>query len=233
MLAWSLGDPVDLLFQPPMQHQILIDFADQSILRSACSNWFNASDVVQLSRWLFCRALKETADGLGRFIGVAQAMEVLGRELSPRAKIVTPAVRRKAAALIDDVLRKEQIDEKYTKRIADLMSNSNAASFPDVLRDMMQPLVDRLFPAEADNVQAFCKLVAGTRNDIVHMNDDRTRLEAAFKRAPKLSFKMCWWYALIQADLTGLPLDTERALAFHVKNRKARHGLPNELLDQL
>ncbi len=231
-LAWSLGDR-GFSFEPPMQHQILVDFSDQAILRSACQAWFDASEVVQLSRWLFCRALSENDVGLGRFIGAAQAMEVLGRELTSQAKIVMPAVRKKTVKVIGDALRKEQTDEKFVARIEALVNNSNVASFPDFLRDMIQPLVERLFPMEADRVRAFCKLIADTRNDIVHMTDNREQLEAAFARVPKLSLKMCWWYALIQANLLGLPLDAERAMSFHVNNRNARHGLPNEVLQRL
>lgn len=231
-LAWSLGD-CGTSFVPPMNHQILIDFSNREILISACRGWFDANDIVKLSRWLFCRALRETDDGLGRFIGVAQALEVLGREVSNHSKIVTRSERKRAVSIIEGALREAQVDQKFIERIVGLANNSNIASFPEFLRDMIGPLVARLFPAEVVRLHAFCKLVAETRNDVVHMNDNREQLNEAFERVAKLSLKLCWWFALIQADLLRIPLDTAQVMSFHINNRNARHGLPNDVLDWL
>ncbi|RWQ31933.1 MAG: hypothetical protein EOS21_31430 [Mesorhizobium sp.] len=227
-LIWRLGEN-RALFQSPMRHQILVDFSNAETLRSVCKQWFLASPTISLSRWLFVRALRETEDGLARFVSVAQAFEVLGRELGPHDSMPRSRLRE-AVGLIQDAL-KGKFEEKFVERVAGLAQSSNKSSFRDVLNYMLSMPVERLKLGSGEEVGKLCKLVSDTRNAVVHMTDnDKGKLNAAFSQINKLSLQLCFWYAVCQADHMRLEMPDIGVFLFN--NRNARHGLPNELLER-
>jgi hypothetical protein len=118
-LVWRLGEDRSL-FQPPMRHQILIDLSDIETLKTVCRQWFAASETIGLSRWLFVRALRETEDGLARFVAVAQAFEVLGRELGPNDSMPKSRLK-KAVASVQQALSGD-FDGGFVERVVVLFS---------------------------------------------------------------------------------------------------------------
>lgn len=237
-LLWALGER-GKKFDPPMTHEILADLHEPEILQRACDSWFDASEIVRLSRWLCCKAIRETDDGLARFISIAQALEVLGRDVAPSSKLVDKPTRRKAVAAIKAALTDVGIDEAYSARLVQNAENSNSSSYADALHELMRPVelvilpVVRLsYPGEVESLADFAKLVSRTHNAVVHMTSDKRQdLEQAFHRIPKLSLLIGFCYAVIQAHMLGLPLT--KAHSFLLSNRHLRHGLPNEVLDGL
>jgi len=237
-LAWELGN-CGTSFEPPMSHQILADFSDTKVLQTACDHWFDASEIVRLSRWLFCKAVRETDDGIARFIAVAQALEVLARELSPTAKLVSRSERKDAVRLIQVALQENKINAVYAKRIVELVQNSNATTYANALREMMVPVEHLIlpiakisYPDKVTSLEEFAKLISHTRNAVVHMTtENREELEQAFARVNKLSLLIGFCYAVIQMDMLGL--STDQAHNFLVNNRNLRHGLPNNFLKTL
>lgn len=237
-LLWALGER-GKTFDPPMTHEILADLHDPAVLQRACDNWFDTSEVVRLSRWLYCKAIRETDDGLARFISIAQALEVLGREVAPSSKLVDKPTRRKAVAAIKAALTDAGIDDSYRARLVQNAENSNTTSYSDALHELMRPVefvilpVAKLsYPGEVENLADFAKLISSTRNAVVHMtSDNRHDLEQAFHRIPKLSLTIGFCYAVIQAHMLGLPLT--KAHPFLLNNRHLRHGLPNDFLESL
>lgn len=227
-LVWRLGEN-RLLFRSPMRHQILIDLEDGETLRDVCRKWFTASPTISLSRWLFVRALRESEDGLARFVAVAQAFEVLGRELGPTNRMPKILLRR-AAALIKNAL-KGQFDESFIERATNLIKSSNKASYSDVLAHIIGGAVERLNLGSIEQVQALSKKISETRNAVIHMSDDdKGKLSDAFARVNKLSLQLCFWYAVCQAD--QMKLSMPNIGMFLLNNRNARHGLPNEVLER-
>jgi hypothetical protein len=103
ILVWRLGDDHNL-FRPPMRRQILLDLRNEKTLETICKQWFGASETSSLSRSLFVRALKETDDGLSRFVAVAQAFEVLGRELGPHESMAKSRLKE-AVELVSQALK--------------------------------------------------------------------------------------------------------------------------------
>ncbi len=237
-LLWALGER-GKKFDPPMTHEILADLHDPEILQRACDSWFDASEVVRLSRWLYCKAIRETDDGLARFISIAQALEVLSREVAPSSKLVDKPTRRKAVAAIKAALTDAGIDAAYSARLVQNAENSNSTSYSDALIELMRPVepvvlpVAKLsYPGEVQSLADFAKLVSSTRNAVVHMTSDkRQELEQAFRRIPKLSLLIGFCFAVIQANLLGLPMT--KANEFLMNNRHVRHGLPNDFLERL
>ena len=237
-ILWELGER-GKAFDPPMTHQILADLYDPSVLQRACDRWFDASEVVRLSRWLYCNAIRDTDDGLARFISIAQALEVLGREVAPSSKLVDKPTRRKAVAAIKATLKDAGIDETYALRLVQNAENSNSTSYSDALHELMRPVefvilpVAKLsYPGEVEKLADFAKLVSSTRNAVVHMTSDKRQdLEQAFQRIPKLSLLIGFCYTVIQAHMLGLPLT--KAHEFLLNNRHLRHGLPNDFLERL
>lgn len=64
------------------------------------------------------------------------------------------------------------------------------------------------------------------------MNDsDNKKLNDAFARVNKLSLQLCFWYAMLQANILGI--ETLNAREFLFNNRNVRHGLPNDVLEKI
>ena len=235
--AWQLGNRGSDL-DPPMSHEILADLSDPKILKRACDGWFDDTDVVRLSRWLDCKALRETESWIARFISVAQAFEVLAREMSPTAKLVTKQARRNAESAVEAALEEAEIDKVFAERILQGLRSSNVRSFPDALNDILKtvenvilPVAKVSYPADVTSMEDFARLVAQTRNDLVHMNDNRDRLDGAFARANKLSLLLCFSFSVVQANMIGLSLDHAHSVL--VNNKNVRHGLPNHFLERI
>lgn len=227
-LIWRLGED-RTLFEPPMRHQILVDLTDAVTLKAVCKQWFTATERVGLSRWLFARALKETEDGLARFVAVAQAFEVLGRELGPHGSMPTSRLQ-KAVELVRVALSAD-FENGFVERTVGLIQSSNKSSFRDVLHHMLTEAVKGLKLRSADDLAGFSKLVSDTRNAVVHMTDnDKGKLTEAFARVNKLSLQLCFWYSVFQAHYIGLNIPNIEV--FLLNNRNARHGLPNEILQR-
>ena len=226
-LAWQIGEDRDL-FKPPMRHQILVDLSDQSTLTKVCEGWFNTSHIVELSRWLFCRSLEETDDGLARFVGVSQALEVLGRELGPRQKMSKKDIEQAEHAI--RAAFGSEFETEFIERTIGLMRSSNRASFRDVLRHMIEQVqASGKITFNIDAV-AFSKKVSDIRNAVIHMTTiNKGALDDAFGRVNKLSLLLCFWYVMIQAVL--IDVEVADAVRFLLSNRNARHGLPNEVLE--
>jgi ApeA N-terminal domain 1 len=227
-LIWRLGENRSL-FHSPMSHQILINLADPATLKSVCKQWFLVSPTVSLSRWLFVRALRESENGLARFVAVAQAFEVLGRELGPNEKMPKDQLGQ-AVKLIREALS-VSFEEKFIERVVSLIQSSNKSSYPNILHHMLSELAQRLRLGSDEDVRRFSKRVADTRNAVIHMtNDDKGNLNEAFARVNKLSFQLCFWYAVLQAE--QMRLNIPDISVFLNNNRNARHGLPNEVLER-
>lgn len=226
VLAWRFGMDSSA-FRPPMRHQVLIDFGDRDTLKNAFFQWFTGSPTLNLSRWLFVRALRETENGLARFIAVAQAFEVLGREFGPSSNISKTKLD-KAIKLVSEALASE-FEADFISRTIGLIRSSNRASYRDVLYHMLSGAVERLHLGTDDEVRKLSKNISDTRNSIIHMADDKQgKLQSAFDRVNKLSYQLCFWYAVCQADQMNLKVpDVGR---FLYNNRNARSGLPNEAL---
>jgi ApeA N-terminal domain 1 len=226
-LVWRLGENRSV-FKPPMRHQILVDLSDPATLKAVCNKWFLATPTVALSRWLFVRALRETDDGLARFVAVAQSFEVLGRELGSHGAMPKNQLQQ-AVELIKETLS-GTFDKGFVARVTNLVQSSNHSSYRDVLHHMLIGVAQKLQLGSDDEIKQLCKDVSDTRNAVIHMTDsDKGKLENAFSRVNKLSFKLCFLYAVCQAD--QMRLNIPNINVFLLNNRNVRHGLPNEILD--
>ena len=229
-LAWEIGDEAGG-FVVPMRHQIMFDFSDPAELARIVDQWFRASRIEELSRWIFCRALSEASDGVTRFIAVAQAFEVLGRELGPSKRIEKSQMKR-AADAVRVALSNAHLPPEFVERSVKLIQSSNRDSYQDVLKCMMDRGAAQLSLGDTPELEAFCKLVAETRNSIVHMtNKNERELDQAFARVNKLSLRLCFWYAVVQAG--AMAVRPRNIGEFLFNNRNARHGLPNDLLERM
>lgn len=228
-VVWRLGEKRSL-FHAPMHHQILIDLRDEGTFKAVCKGWFSSTEVITLSRWLFVKAIEESDDGLARFIAVAQAFEVIGRELGPNDKLPKKALS-KVVDLVREALHKHSLDS-LVDRISNLIQSSNKSSFRDTLYHMLVGLASQYALGSESDVRNFAKNVADTRNSVVHMNDsDNKKLNDAFARVNKLSLQLCFWYAMLQANILGI--ETLNAREFLFNNRNVRHGLPNDVLEKI
>lgn len=223
-LVWQLGENRES-FHPPMRQQILVDLTDRHTLETICNSWFGASQIIKLSRWLFTRALRETDNGLARFIAVAQAFEVLGRELVASSKMPKSRMKR-AVEIVHQGLGKE-FDTEFVERVISLIRSSNKTSYRDVLYAMLSAAN----PEPQHDLLDFCKRVSDTRNAVVHMTtSSEAALNDAFRSVNKLSLQICFWYAVVQAHHLKVPIPNIAQFLF--SNRNARHGLPNEVLER-
>jgi hypothetical protein len=125
-------------------------------------------------------------------------------------------------------------EDSFIDRVADLVRSSNRSFFRDALSHMLGGAAEAFALGSGKDLAGFSKLVADTRNAVVHMTDnDEGKLDEAFARVNKLSLKLCFWCAVWQAHHLRLPVPAHDIKMFLLNNRNARHGLPNELLDEV
>lgn len=228
-LVWQLGEDQNL-FTPPMHHQILANFTQRDIIQKIFDNWFTENKNIELSRWLFSRSLQETKSGLSRFVAVAQAFEVLGREIGPDSK-VTKAEHKKRLKKFKALIN-GQFDQEFIDRATGLLTSSNSNSFKDVISYIIGNAVEYYSICKKEDIGDLCREISDLRNTIIHMsNNDKGKLNNAFSRVNKMSLRLSFFYAIVQAHLGEIPL--EDIGMFLGSNRNARHGLDNEALENL
>jgi len=226
--VWHLGSGTDT-FKPPMRHQLLINFAKHEVISSLCENWFKQTKTVELSRWLFTQALRESKGGAAQFLAVSQAFEVLGREFGPTKKMDKIQLSD-AVETIKLTLGEKNFEPEFIDRIGQLIKSSNRSSYRDILEHMLHDVYGQVQNYFGQQLSEFTKDVSDTRNVVVHMSsDDEARLHAAFGKVNKLNLKLCAVYAILQAYQLSLPVENIGRFMFN--NRNARHGLPNDLLE--
>jgi hypothetical protein len=110
-LLWQLGKPIERTTFAIMPHEILVAFgAAPGLAKQAIENWFEANAAIRLARWLIVDALFTKESSTGKFLSVAQAWEIAGRERSK----VAPYDKKKFREMcreVDKVIKEKLGDD--------------------------------------------------------------------------------------------------------------------------
>jgi ApeA N-terminal domain 1 len=82
-LFWRLGKPANSETFTLMPHQMLVALGRHpDLTKQALENWFKENEAIQLARWLIFESLFDEVSTTSKFLSVAQAWELTGREES-------------------------------------------------------------------------------------------------------------------------------------------------------
>ena len=140
-----------------MPHQILASIGRRPELAApALSSWFGAPNSRRLARWLIFDSLFEDTSATAKFLAVAQAWEILGRD-EVNAAAYDKKQYQKACKAAREALEKH-LDASMAQRLYELARASNRKSFGDMVREVISKI-----PPPA--VQALCPDVDSFVND--------------------------------------------------------------------
>jgi hypothetical protein len=227
-LIWSYGreSRSDLLKMMP--HQILASIGRcPELVAPALSSWFGASESRRLARWLIFDSLFKETSSTAKFLAVAQAWEILGRD-----KVDAAAYDKKQYEKACEAARvafEAQLGTVAGKRLYDLVRSSNRKSFGDMVRaiisDMPRLAVQTLCP----DVDVFVAAVVRARNVLTHMDGNKKLpIEKASYLSLFLTYKLIVLFCIYDCVELGLPLDNHpMMLANNHMARAASRPLPN------
>jgi len=204
----------------PMRHQALCALGRNAELAAILEKWYAPTPNARLARWLFSRALDDEENSVGRFLAIAQAWEVLGRDL-PSAKLFERQKLQEIRAAVESALE-PVCDEPTRKRILGLISSSNRSSYPDTLEKCFQRLLEDPVKLNVGKASALAKRLADLRNSVVHMKGSEEQLNDAFRRTFRASYLLIVLFALHECVELGIPVDVENFLN---NNSFARYAL--------
>jgi ApeA N-terminal domain 1 len=226
-LLWSLGKPVG---QEPfrlMPHQMLVPLGRHSDLaKQALERWFDASEPTQLARWLIFDALFNEASSTAKFLSVAQAWEIAGREESK----VAPYDRRKFKKVCTQINKIicDELGASAAKRLLELLRSSNREGFANFVKHMTDKLPEPALKAVCQDVPTFVSTVVSVRNVLTHMQGSKKMpFENASYLSLFLTFKLIVLFCIYACVSMGLPLDNlVMMLANNAAARAACRPLP-------
>lgn len=81
-LLWQLGQDEDVQTVKRLPHQVLTTLGQRpELTEAAITRWFEASEQRRIARGLVSDTLSEITFSNARFLALAQAWEIIGREL--------------------------------------------------------------------------------------------------------------------------------------------------------
>ncbi|MCK1422622.1 MULTISPECIES: HEPN domain-containing protein [unclassified Bradyrhizobium] len=206
-LIWKMGKQNRSARFSLMPHQMLVPLGRHpGLARQALERWFAASESTRLARWLIFDALFTEVSSTSKFLSVAQAWEIAGREESKAA----PYNKQQFRAVCREVEKifNNQLGEDAAKRLLQLLRSSNRESFANfvqnMIKDIPQLALDQICRDRSDFVSAVVK----TRNVLTHMQDGKNLpIEVASYLSLFLTYKLIVLYCIHACITMGLPLD--------------------------
>lgn len=206
-LLWSLGRAIEPTGFDLLPHQTLVRLGQRpDLAREALEKWFAAGEASRIARWLIAQALSSRSASTARFLSVAQAWEIIGREESktaPYDKKKFNKVRKEIKKLVTD-----EFGEDAAKRLIDLISSSNRDSFRDMLENTLGQVPQLALDKLCADLPNFISATVDVRNVLTHMQGkkkmplDRAELLSLF-----LTYKLLVLFCIHSCAALGLPLD--------------------------
>ena len=182
--------------------------------RRALQRWFDVDEERRLARWLICDALEQTTLSTSRFLGVAQAWEILGRAFHDGRRHDKSALSD-ASAEIHPILERH-LGTDAANRLVGGMLSSNTASFRDLVKAGLRKLPNFAAQSLCGDINAFAAKVAATRNALTHMRGSKKlTLDDAAAAAGDLTLKLLTAYCILEAVELGLPMSNLQSVLRH------------------
>lgn len=205
-LLWRLGVSAPQEKTERMPHQLLVRLSDDpKAVETALVEWFAGTEQRRVARWLICESLAHGSLSAGTFLAVAQAWEIIGREIVrgpaiPRSKF-SEACDAAQAALA------EGLGDEDAKRLADLIRTANKPSFRRLVEGCMNMVPAGAVRQLCGDAPKFVTDVVQVRNALTHMQDGKITLNEASTMAGDLTLKLITLYCLIEARAMKLPMN--------------------------
>ncbi len=206
-LLWKLGTHRARGHLRSMPHQVLGSLGkDPPRAAKALEKWFGANDPTRLSRWLIFDALFEDVSSASKFLAVAQAWEIIGRQngkVPPHNKAAFRAACRDVRQILERTL-----GPAASERLTNLLRSSNKQSLADLIAATLAHLPSPVAAAICGDQATFIKTVVAVRNVLTHMQGNR---KLSINRASYLSmfltFKLMVLFCIYTCVELDLPLD--------------------------
>jgi hypothetical protein len=171
-----------------MPHQILARLGQRpDLVETVLAKWFEASEQRALARWLIYDTMSEPTFSNSRFLSVAQAWEILGRELNTQP-IHDKKVFGDACDEAADVLRKRLGDET-AHRLKGMLKSSNRPSFRTLVAECLRTAPEQALSRISGDINSFARMVSKVRNTLTHMDPDNDG-QFSIERASRLSLPL-------------------------------------------
>jgi ApeA N-terminal domain 1/Apea-like HEPN len=206
-LLWRLGKPVNSEIFTLMPHQMLVALGRHpDLTKMALENWFKESEAMQLARWLIFDSLFAEVSTTSKFLSVAQAWELTGREESN----VAPYDRKKFKEMCQKIEKiiHTALGSEAAERLLGLLQSSNRESFATLVENITSKLPALALDNICGDVPKFVSAVVKTRNALTHMQGSKKLpLETASYLSLFLTYKLIALFCIHACVSAGLPLD--------------------------
>jgi hypothetical protein len=160
---------------------------------------------MRLARWLIVDALFTEEYSTAKFLSVAQAWEIAGREesnVAPYDKTKFKETRKEIEKII-----KERLGDDAAKRMLQLISNSNRESFPDFVKNVTEKLPQPALDLICGDVSQFARTIGNVRNVLTHMEGNKKMtIEEAGHLSLFLTYKLLVLFCIHACVVMDLPL---------------------------
>ena len=226
-LLWRLGRPASAKEFAIMPHELLVALgSNPDLTKRAIERWFTGSEATRMARWLIFDALFHDVSSASKFLSVAQAWEVAGRERSkvaPFEKSSFKTMCREVEQIIHRCLGAEP-----TVRLMQLLRSSNRESFGALVENSLSSMPPLALDKICGDVPAFVSNVVRARNTLTHLQGSKKlSIESASYLSLYLTYKLIVLFCIDTCMSVGLPLDNlDAMLANNEMARTACRALP-------
>jgi hypothetical protein len=227
-LLWTLGRAQKAVSFVSMPHQILVPLGQHPQLASrAIETWFKASNIRRLARWLIFESLFEETTSTAKFLSIAQAWEIIGREEDKSALYDRKLFKKACDAAAKAI--KAHLGSNAADRLVQLLRSSNRQSFATFVKNITGKVPALALSEICGDVEQFVSFVVKTRNVLTHMQGNKKfSLEMASYFSLFLTYKLTALFCIHECTSLGLPLDNLAGmLANNEMARFARRPLPS------
>jgi ApeA N-terminal domain 1 len=208
-LLWQLGQDQDVETVERLPHEVLTTLGQRpGITEAAITRWFEASEQRRIARGLVCDTLSENTFSNARFLALAQAWEIIGRELSAHLKH-KKSLFSKACDEAGEVL-KRYLGLEAAERLTRMLKSNNQPNFRTLVEECLKTGPQYAVSKLCGDATKFAKAVSNTRNLLTHFDfedDERDDLYHAFRVSLYLTYKMTVLFCILEAQWLRMPLD--------------------------
>jgi hypothetical protein len=195
-LLWKLGkqhrsEPFSL-----MPHQMLVPLGRHpGLAKQALERWFAGSEATRLARWLIFDALFTEVSSTSKFLSVAQAWEIAGREESKAAPYDKEKFKQ-ACREVEKIFN-NQLGEDAAKRLLELLCSSNRESFANFIKNMIKNIPQLALDHICKDLSDFVSAVVKARNVLTHLQGGKKLpIEVASYLSLFLTYKLIVLYCI-------------------------------------
>jgi len=209
ILLWQLGQDDDVETVERLPHQVLATLGQQpDLTEAAIRRWFEASEQRRVARGLVYDTLGENTFSNARFLALAQAWEIIGRELSTYLKH-EKSLFTKACDEAGEALQKHLAPET-AERLKRMLKSNNQPNFRTLVDECLKTAPPYAVSKLCGDATKFARSVSNTRNLLTHFDFEDGRqddLYRAFRVSLHLTYKLTVLFCILEAQWLRLPLN--------------------------